>query len=271
MSDTVRVGFVGTGRMATALAGGLVSSGFCSSDSIVGSDVVSAAADAFSESTGGSVVGSNSEVAGCSDVIVLAIKPQQMSEVLGELAAVVTPDHLVVSIAAGITLSTLAEALGGSTRLVRVMPNTPCLVGISASAFAPGPAATDADADLVARLLETVGVALPVSEELIDAVTGLSGSGPAYIYEVIEGLVAGGVSCGLSRDVALQLAAQTVKGAAEMVLSTGESPEALRDAVASPGGTTIAGLAELERLGLRGVLVSAVEAATRRSRELGAE
>ena len=271
MSDTVRVGFVGTGRMATALAGGLVSSGFCSTDLIVGSDVVPAAAAAFAEATGGSTVDSNAEVANRSDVIVLAVKPQQISEVLAELASAVTPDHLVVSIAAGITLSTLADALGSSTRLVRVMPNTPCLVGLSASAFAPGPAATEADADLVARLLETVGVALPVNEQLIDAVTGLSGSGPAYIYEVIEGLVAGGVSCGLSRDVALQLAAQTVKGAAEMVLRTGEHPEALRDAVASPGGTRIAGLAELERLGLRDVLVSAVEAATQRSRELGAE
>ena len=271
MSDVSRVGFVGTGRMATALAGGLVSSGFCPAGSIVGSDVVPAAAEAFAEATGGSVVDSNAEVAGRSDVIVLAIKPQQMSEVLADLVPAVTPDHLVVSIAAGITLSTLAEALGSSTRLVRVMPNTPCLVSLSASAFATGPAATDADADLVARLLATVGVALPVSEELIDAVTGLSGSGPAYVYEMIEGMVEGGVSCGLSREIALQLAAQTVKGAAEMVLSTGEQPEALRDAVASPGGTTIAGLAELERLGFRGALVTAVEAATRRSRELGAE
>ena len=271
MSEVSCVGFVGTGRMATALAGGLVSSGFCPAGSIVGSDVVPAAAAAFAEATGGSIVDSNAEVVSRSDVIVLAIKPQQMSGVLADLAPAVTPEHLVVSIAAGITLATLAEALGSSTRLVRVMPNTPCLVGISASAFAAGPAATDADADLVARLLATVGVALPVREQLIDAVTGLSGSGPAYIYEVIEGMVAGGVSCGLSREVALQLAVQTVKGAAEMVLQTDEHPEALRDAVASPGGTTIAGLAELERLGLRATLASAVEAATQRSRELGAE
>ncbi len=271
MTGSPRVGFIGTGRMATALAGGLISSGFCPAGSIVGSDVVPAAAEAFAASTGGSIVDSNTAVADRSDVIVLSVKPQQMPEVLADLAPAVTSDHLVVSIAAGITLSTLAAALGSSTRLVRVMPNTPCLVGLSASAFAPGPAATDADAEQVARLLATVGIALPVSEQLIDAVTGLSGSGPAYVYEVIEGMVAGGMSCGLSRDVALQLATQTVKGAAQMVLSTGEQPEALRDAVASPGGTTIAGLAALERSGLRGVLADAVEAATRRSRELGAE
>lgn len=271
MSDSPRVGFVGTGRMATALAGGLVSSGFCPAASIVGSDVVPAAAEAFAESTGGAVVESNAEVAERSDVIVLAVKPQQMSEVLAGLAPAVGPDHLVVSIAAGITLQALSEGLGESTRLVRVMPNTPCLVGISASAFAVGTSATDADADLVSRLLTTVGVALPVKEPLIDAVTGLSGSGPAYVYEVIEALSDGGVLCGLPRDVALQLAAQTVKGAAEMVLVTGEHPGVLKDAVASPGGTTIAGLAELERAGLRGTLINAVEAATRRSRELGAE
>jgi len=257
--------------MATALAGGLVSSEFCAADAIVGSDVVPAASEAFAEATGGSVVDSNAEVAAGADVIVLAVKPQQMSEVLAGLAPAITDDHLVVSIAAGITLQTLADGLGETTRLIRVMPNTPCLVGISASAFAVGEAATGDDAELVAKLLATVGVAVPVKEPLIDAVTGLSGSGPAYVYEVIEALSDGGVLCGLPRDVALQLAAQTVKGAAEMVLVTGEHPGALKDAVASPGGTTIAGLAELERAGLRGTFINAVEAATRRSRELGTE
>ncbi len=271
MSETIRVGFVGTGRMATALAGGLVSSGFCQAESVVGSDVVGAAAEAFAASTGGSTVDSNAQVAAVSDVIILAVKPQTMPEVLDDLAGAITSDHLVISIAAGITLNRLTDALGRSTRIVRVMPNTPCLVGLSASAFAVGEAATEADSELVARLLATVGVAFPVDEKLIDAVTGLSGSGPAYVYEVIEAMALGGVACGLPHDVALQLAAVTVKGAAEMVLRTGEPPEALRDAVASPGGTTIAGLAELERLGLRDVLKSAVEAATRRSQELGAE
>ncbi len=270
MSDSVRVGFVGAGRMAQALAGGLVSSGFCAAEDVCGSDVVPTAADAFAEATGGQVVTTNAEVAGRSDVIVLAVKPQHMPGVLSDLAGSVTADHLVVSIAAGITLSTLSGALPADTRIVRVMPNTPCLVGISASAYAVGAAATDEDAALVARLLETVGVAMPVSEPLIDAVTGLSGSGPAYVYEVIEAMADGGVLCGLPRDVALQLAAQTVKGAAEMVFATGDHPGALKDAVASPGGTTIAGLAELERAGLRGALINAVESATNRSRELGA-
>ena len=269
MSDTVRVGFVGTGRMATALAGGLVSSEFCSRDSIVGNDVVPAAAAAFAEATGGSIVDSNAEVANRSDVIVLAVKPQQISEVLAELASAVTPDHLVVSIAAGITLSTLADALGSSTRLVRVMPNTPCLVGSGAAGYAIGGAATDADGDTVEQMLSAVGIAVRVPEKLLDAVTGLSGSGPAFVYQIIEALSDGGVAAGLPRDIATQLSAQTVLGAAQMVLETGGHPGALKDAVASPGGTTIAGLHALERGGLRASLMNAVVEATARSRELG--
>jgi pyrroline-5-carboxylate reductase len=175
----------------------------------------------------------------------------------------------VVSIAAGITLRQLAEGLGSHCRLVRVMPNTPCLVGASASAYCPGDKATAEDVAVVDCLLNAVGRAFRVPEHLLDAVTGLSGSGPAFVYLMIEALSDGGVRVGLPRDVATALAAQTVLGSAKMVLETNLHPGTLKDMVASPGGTTIAGLHALERGGVRGALMDAVEAATKRSQELG--
>ena len=181
----------------------------------------------------------------------------------------VTPNQLVASIAAGVALKTLCDTLGDETRIIRVMPNTPCLVGASAAAFSVGGTAGEEDSALVERMLSLVGIAFPVAEQLLDAVTGLSGSGPAFVYQIIEALSDGGVKVGLPRDIALKLSAQTVLGAAKMVLETGEHPAALKDAVASPGGTTIAGLHALEIGGLRGCLINAVEAATIRSRELG--
>jgi pyrroline-5-carboxylate reductase len=168
-----------------------------------------------------------------------------------------------------VTLQTLSQGLGNTTRLVRVMPNTPCLVGASAAGYAASPAATSADLALVGHLFNAVGKAFAVSEHLLDAVTGLSGSGPAFVYVMIEALADGGVRMGLPRDVALALAAQTVLGSAKMVLETGQHPGALKDAVASPGGTTIAGLHALERGAVRADLMNAVEAATHRARELG--
>jgi pyrroline-5-carboxylate reductase len=193
-----------------------------------------------------------------------------MAEALAEVRDLVAERRpLVVSIAAGVTLAQLAAALGGPTRLVRVMPNTPCLVDASASAFTPGEHATGEDVTLVQGLLDTVGRAFRVPEHLLDAVTGLSGSGPAFVYLVIEALSDGGVRAGLPRDVSTALAAQTVLGAAKMVLETNQHPGALKDMVASPGGTTIAGLHELERAGVRGAFMNAVEAASRRAAELG--
>jgi pyrroline-5-carboxylate reductase len=202
-------------------------------------------------------------------VLVLAVKPQNLTPLLSEIRATTAARHLVVSIVAGATLRQLADGLGQERRLVRVMPNTPCLLGASASAYAPGPTATPDDARLVDRLLNAVGRAFLVPEKLLDAVTGLSASGPAFVYVVIEALSDGGVKMGLPRDVATALAAQTVLGAARMVLETGLHTGALKDMVASPGGTTIAGLHALERGGLRAALMDAVEAATRRATELG--
>lgn len=265
----VRVGFVGSGKMATALARGLISSGFVSADAVVASDVYPAARESFQTDTGARVVESNEEVVAGSDVVVLAVKPQQMAGVLDGLSTLLEDRHLVISIAAGLPLSFYESKLGTSRRIIRVMPNTPCLVGETAAGFSVGASATADDASLVASMLETVGVAVQVDEKLLDAVTGLSGSGPAYVYQIIEALSDGGVRVGLPRDVATKLAAQTLLGAAKMVLETGQHPGALKDAVTSPGGTTIAGVHALERGGLRATLMNAVEAATNRSKELG--
>lgn len=262
------IGFIGAGKMATALGLGLIRSGFTTSDCVVASDVYAAGLAKFVEQTGARGVSSNVEVVQRSQVVFLAVKPHQMTSVLQEIAPAVTDQHLVISIAAGIKLAKISDHLGTTRRVIRVMPNTPCLVGASASAFALGGAATAADGQLVESLLSTVGVAMRVEERLLDAVTGLSGSGPAYVYAMIEALSDGGVRVGLPRDVATRLAAQTLLGAAKMVLETGEHPGALKDAVTSPGGTTIAGLHALEQGGLRGTLMNAVVAATQRATEL---
>lgn len=263
-----RLGFIGAGKMATALARGFVQAGLTAGGRISAYDPVRAAVDDFVASSGGQALGSNREVASAADVIFLAVKPQQMSAVCAELKGHVS-GKLVVSIAAGITLGTLASGLGDGVRLVRVMPNTPCLVGKGAAGYALGPGATAADAELTAELLGATGRAFKLDEKLLDAVTGLSGSGPALVYVIIESLADGGVRMGLPRETALGLAAQTVLGAAAMVLETGLHPAVLKDQVTSPGGTTIAGLQALEAGAVRGDLIAAVEAATKRSIELG--
>jgi pyrroline-5-carboxylate reductase len=267
--SSAQIGFIGAGRMATALAQGLIRSGFVTAEQIIAGDVEPAARTAFERETGVTTATDNTAVAARATVIVLAIKPQSLSGVLTELRPLLKPTQLVVSIVAGATIGTLSKALGEQVRIVRVMPNTPCLVGRGASAFALGKTATPDDAAFTQSLLSTVGLAVQLPESQLDAVTGLSGSGPAYAFQVIEALSDGGVCAGLPRNVATQLAAQTLLGAAEMVLATGQHPGALKDAVASPGGTTIAGLHELERGGLRAALMNAVVCATRRSQELG--
>jgi pyrroline-5-carboxylate reductase len=265
----VRIGFLGAGKMATALARGWLAAGLATPEHIVASDPLPQAREAFAAGSGLRTTAENRQVVAESDLLVLAVKPQSMRALLADIRPAVTARHLVVSIAAGISLRQLAEGLGPDRRLVRVMPNTPCLVGAGAAAYAPGEAATADDLALVDRLLNAVGRAHPLPEKLLDAVTGLSGAGPAFVYLMIEALSDGGVGVGLPRDVATALAAQTVLGAAKMVLETGMHPGALKDMVASPGGSTIAGLHALERAGLRAALMDAVEAATRRSAELG--
>jgi pyrroline-5-carboxylate reductase len=202
-------------------------------------------------------------------VVLIAVKPDQVRAVLEELREELDRKHLLISIAAGVTLARIQEAVPPGTRLIRVMPNTPALVGSSATAFALGESASAKDGELAEKLFSAVGVAFAVKEALLDAVTGLSGSGPAYGYVIIEALSDGGVAAGLSREVATRLAAQTLLGSARMVLETGLHPGALKDMVASPGGTTIEGLHELEKGKLRGTLMNAVRAAAEKAKRMG--
>jgi pyrroline-5-carboxylate reductase len=263
------IGFIGAGQMATALGSGFVRAGLTSGTNLFAADPDENARMRFAEATGGNVTDNNLEAAAKTKILFLAVKPQHMASVSGGLKGNIPTGTLVVSIAAGVRLSQLAAWLGEGVRLVRVMPNTPCLVGQGACAFSLGKQATADDAELVDKLLRAVGTAFQVEEKLLDAVTGLSGSGPAFAYVMIEALGDAGVSMGLPRAIAAALAAQTVRGAAEMVLATGEHTAVLKDRVASPGGTTIAGLQALEKGGLRATLIAAVEAATKRSIELG--
>lgn len=269
MSAKLSIGFLGAGKMATALARGFNRAKLAGPGQITASDPVAAARAAFAKETESKAAASNAEVVQSATVIVLAVKPDQVASVLAEVRTHFTNDHLLISIAAGIPLAKLEGALLGEPRVIRVMPNTPALVGESASAYATGKFATSADAELVQKLFSAVGSAFHVKECLLDAVTGLSGSGPAYVYQFIEALSDGGVAAGLPRDVATKLAAQTVLGAAKMVLETGQHPGALKDMVTSPGGTTIEGLHELEKGKLRGTVISAVRAATEKSKKLG--
>jgi pyrroline-5-carboxylate reductase len=264
------VGFIGAGQMATALGQGLVKAGLVSAGQLLASDPVPEARERFARTTGGRATADNGEVAAAADIVFLAVKPQQMGTVLSQLRGKLGAEKLVVSIAAGVRLAVLAEGLGQEVRVARVMPNTPCLVGKGACAYCLGDRATARDGELVRQMLGAVGLVYPVEEKLMDAVTGLSGSGPAFVYVMIEALADGGVRMGLPRQIAMGLAAQTLLGAAEMVLTTGDHPGVLKDRVASPGGTTIAGLQALEAGGLRAALIAAVEAATRRSIELAA-
>jgi pyrroline-5-carboxylate reductase len=264
------IGFIGGGQMARALASGFVRDGLVQAKNIRVADVVAAANAAFVEQVPGATVCEyNADVAKAADVVFLAVKPQNIQQVAPGVCEILDANKLLVSICAGVTMKSLESAFH-TTRIVRVMPNTPCLVGVGASAFCCASGATDGDAALVRQLLAAVGEeVVQLDEKHMDAVTGLSGSGPAFVYQVIEALADGGVSMGLTRDVAQRLATQTVLGAATMVRDTGEHPAVLKDRVASPGGTTIAGLKALETAGLRAALMEAVAAATRRSEELG--
>jgi len=265
----MRVGFIGAGNMAEALMKGIISAGLATKEEVTAGEVLKERREYIARALNVKVTSDNVEVARSAHILLLAIKPQQMATVLEELKPYLSPEHLIISIAAGIKISFIESRLNAGVRVVRVMPNQPCLVGASASAFALGKHAKPEDRDFVLRALQSVGIALPVDEKLLDAVTGLSGSGPAFVYVVIEALADGGVLSGLPRDVALKLAAQTVLGAAKTVLETGIHPAAGKDMVASPAGTTIEGLRVLEEAGVRGAFIDAVEAAAKRSTELG--
>ena len=262
-------GFIGAGQMARAMASGFTSAGLVPDRQIFVADPSPDAAHDFSSVVGQpQIMGSNAEVVEAADVIFLAVKPQVIGRVAADLKKVKKEGRLFVSILAGISLTTLTDGLG-TDRVIRVMPNTPCLVRAGAAAYSLGSGATIEDGKRVAELLGCVGVAIELEESQLDAVTGLSGSGPAYVYTMIEALSDGGVRMGLPRAAATVLAAQTVLGAARMVIETEDHPAPLREQVTSPGGTTISGLQVLEQRGFRAALMDAVQAATERSKELG--
>ncbi len=242
-------GFVGAGKMASALVLGLIRAEVARPEQVVVFDPLESARTALAEASGVQVAASNAEVVERSDIVVLAVKPQSLPAVMQELEPGISGRHLVISVIAGVTLEALGSGLGPDARFVRVMPNTPALLGAGAAGYCLGPTATQEDDQTVRSCLLSVGRAFRVPENLLDAVTGLSGSGPAFIYQVIEALSDGGVRMGLPRDVSTALSAQTVLGAARMVLETGLHPGVLKDQVTSPGGTTIAGLHALERRG----------------------
>jgi len=269
MATKLTIGFLGAGKMAAALARGFIHAQLVGPKDIIAGDPHDAAREKFAEEVGAKVAKSNAEVARAAQVLILAVKPNHVADALAELRGEFRNDHLLISIAAGVTLAKLEGALPPGARVIRVMPNTPALVGAGASAFGLGKSATAADGELAKKLLSAVGIVFQVKESLLDAVTGLSGSGPAYVFQFIEALSDGGVAAGLPPDMAAKLAAQTVLGAAKMVLETGQHPGALRDQVTSPGGTTIEGLHELEKGRLRDVVMNAVRAATEKSKKLG--
>jgi pyrroline-5-carboxylate reductase len=269
MGAKLKIGFLGAGKMATALASGFVKAGLVQRADLIASDSSAQARENFAKEVGGTTTGFNPDVAKQATVLFIAVKPDQVVALLRELNPVITEQHLLVSIAAGMPLAKMETELPEEARVIRVMPNTPALVGASASAFSLGKSATAEDGAIVSELLSSVGKVCQVKESLLDAVTGLSGSGPAYIYMVIEALSDGGVAAGLPRDIATKLAAQTVMGAAKMVLDTGLHPGALKDMVTSPGGTTIEGVHQLEKSGVRAAFMDAVVAASEKARRLG--
>lgn len=253
--------------MAEALAQGFIAAKKVEAKDIWCTDISEERRKLFND-FGANDVESNLEVVKNSDIIFLAVKPQYISQVIKEFKQQLTDKHLIVSIAAGIPLTVLQEAAGKDARVIRVMPNTPVFVGEVASAIALGNKATKEDSQLVSALFNSVGYCAPVPENLINAVTGVSGSGPAYVFIMIEALADGGVKAGLPRDVSQKLAAQTVLGSAKMVLETGKHPGQLKDMVTSPAGTTIAAVHELEKAGVRAAFINAVLASADRSAQL---
>eukprot|EP00798_Chlamydomonas_sp_ICE-L_P001349 gene1349-32711_t len=302
MAFEKRIGFVGAGQMAEALARGLIAKGIVAADQVGCTSRGDARKDVF-KSFGCTAYASNTELATNCDIIFIAVKPYGVASVLREIEPVIADKHTIVSIAAGITISSLVDAAGPIARIVRVMPNTPCMVGETAAAMCLGgkagpedegivktifnavgkiytvtesmlsavtgvSGAGPEDEEIVKTLFNAVGKIYTVTESMLSAVTGVSGSGPAYIYLIIEAMADGGVRAGLPRDIAQALAAQTVYGSAKMVLETGKHPGQLKDMVTSPGGTTIAAVHELEKAGIRATMMNAVVAAANRADEM---
>ena len=270
MLQDKRLAILGAGMMGSALAQGLTRAGAMPAAHVVLFDSQAAKAHAVADELGegATAAASAADAIDGADIVLLAVKPPIVADVLSLIAPRLSPNQLIISIAAGVRLARMEALVPPNVPVVRTMPNTPCLVGEGATALCRGTHATDIHMDIARALFASVGLSVEVEERLMDAVTGLSGSGPAYVYLMIEAMADGGVRAGLTRPTARLLAAQTVLGAAKMVLTSEDHPAQLRDNVTTPGGTTIAALAVLERAGLRAALMDAIEAAADRSKEL---
>jgi len=264
-----KIGIIGTGKMGDALIRGILNTGTVRSSDIHASDVYELGLERLHKDLGINVSTDNDQTVLNSDIIILAVKPQMLMTVLAGIKDTVTPDKLLISIAAGVSLADIESKLNTGTRVVRVMPNIAVTVAEAASAICPGTGTSLNDAETTLDIFRAVGSAIVVPEHLMDAVTGLSGSGPAFVFPVIEAMADGAVYEGLDRQSALIFAAQTVLGAAKMVLETRTHPAELKDMVTSPGGTTIRGIHALERHGIRAAFMDAVIEASKRSKELG--
>jgi pyrroline-5-carboxylate reductase len=263
-----KIAIIGGGKMGSIIAQGLFEQKIFSKRDITVTDIDSDRLDFIRSTMGLKVSHDNINSAKNADIIIIAVKPQNMAAALNEFGSVIDSSKIVISIAAGITTSFIEASLPKGARVLRVMPNTPALVGEGAAAVARGSCATTGDIKLTRAILDAVGMSVEVDEKLMDAVTGLSGSGPAYFFLIIEALVEAGVKLGLPRDLAAKLSAQTMLGAARLCLQSDKQPAQLREMVTSPGGTTAAGLKVLNEGKIRETFISAVEAATNRSQEL---
>jgi pyrroline-5-carboxylate reductase len=271
MQLSSRLAFIGSGNMASALISGILAARTCARESIIASDAQADTLSGLARSHGIATTLDNCEAVRDADVIVLSTKPQVLPAVLAQLGPVIPPRALLISIAAGVPLIAIERAFPRGTRAVRAMPNTPALVRAGATAIAAGSAASPADMEIAQAIFESVGIVEQVPEALMDAVTGLSGSGPAYVFLLVEALTGAGIRVGLPAASAARLAEQTVFGAGKLLHESGESPEALRRKVTSPAGTTAAGIAQLEQRDFAGVVADAVRRATERATELGTE
>ena len=264
-----KIGVIGGGKIGSALIRGILKAGLVHKDQIIASAPRDSVRQSLAKESGIRVTSGNVEVTEFADTVILTVKPQIIDSVLQEISGKIGVKKLLISVAAGVPLARIEGYLRKGSRVVRVMTNTPCVVGVAASAYARGSHATKEDLDRVERILKSVGIALQLEERYLDAVTGLSGSGPAYVFLFIESLADGGVRAGLSREGALQLALQTVYGSAKLAWESGKHLAQLRDEITSPGGTTISGLYALEKGGFRGIVIDAVLKATERSQALG--
>ena len=262
------IAVIGAGHMAGALIGGMVKSKLVPAKAIVAARRNAEALAELQKKWGVRTSTDNKKAVAGADIVILAVKPQMAKKVMEELAGTITKNQLVISVMAGITTSSISKALRVDGPVVRAMPNTPCLVDAGATAIAAGARAGERELKLAEAVFGAVGLVVTLPESALDAVTGLSGSGPVYIYMVIEAMIDGGVKMGIPRAIAAKLAAQTVFGAAKLVLETGKHPAVLKDEVTTPGGTAITAIHVLESKGLRSVLIDGVEAATKRSQEL---